>query len=77
MASIRLTCFIYPSPSEGMVLLENPKGDNKLDVEKLKMVCRTIFNLNNTPLAIFNEATGKTGLFTVAKHHYLPSTCMQ
>ncbi|XP_072522622.1 isoleucine--tRNA ligase, cytoplasmic [Salminus brasiliensis] len=39
---------------EGMVLLENPKGDNKLDMEKLKLVCRSIFNLNNAPLAVFS-----------------------
>lgn len=72
MANIRLTWFIYPSPSEGMVLLENPKGENKLDVEKLKMVCRIIFQLNNAPLAVFNETTGKTGFsFPVARHHYL------
>merc|ERR1712131_463309 len=28
---------------EGVVLLENPKGDNKMDMEKLKAVCSSIF----------------------------------
>ncbi|KAG7319032.1 hypothetical protein KOW79_017506, partial [Hemibagrus wyckioides] len=42
---------------EGMVLLENPKGDNRLDIEKLKMVCRSIFKLNSAPLAVFNDTT--------------------
>ncbi|KAI4887053.1 hypothetical protein NFI96_016352 [Prochilodus magdalenae] len=39
---------------EGAVLLENPKGDSKLDVEKLKMVCRAIFKLSDAPLAVFS-----------------------
>ncbi|GAA6107926.1 isoleucine--tRNA ligase, cytoplasmic [Tachysurus ichikawai] len=42
---------------EGMVLLENPMGDNTLDVEKLKMVCRSIFKLNSASFAVFSETT--------------------
>lgn len=41
------------------MLLENPKGDNKLDVERLKIVCRSVFGLNGAPAAIFNGKTGE------------------
>lgn len=47
------------SCSEGVVLLENPKGDNRLDLDKLKKVCSSIFGTNNTQLRFFNSGTGK------------------
>ncbi|XP_034022071.1 isoleucine--tRNA ligase, cytoplasmic [Thalassophryne amazonica] len=50
---------------EGVVLLENPKGDNRLDVDKLKNVCSSIFGLNNKELRFFIseiELTNKTDL---------------
>ncbi len=57
---------VYSSPfmlvSEGVVLLENPKGDDILDVERLKTVCCSVFGLNGAPLTIFNGKTGE-------KHH--------
>uniref|UniRef100_A0A3Q3MEY7 isoleucine--tRNA ligase n=1 Tax=Mastacembelus armatus TaxID=205130 RepID=A0A3Q3MEY7_9TELE len=42
---------------EGMVLLENPRGDNRLDMNKLKKVCSSIFGTNNTQLRFFNDGT--------------------
>lgn len=48
--------------SEGVVLLENPKGDNILDVERLKTVCCSVFGLNGAPVAIFNGKTGEIWL---------------
>ncbi|KAM4613485.1 isoleucine--tRNA ligase, cytoplasmic [Polymixia lowei] len=44
---------------EGVVLLENPKGDNRLDMDQLKKVCSSVFGTNNTRLCFFN---GKTEL---------------
>uniref|UniRef100_A0A3P8S6N3 Isoleucine--tRNA ligase, cytoplasmic n=1 Tax=Amphiprion percula TaxID=161767 RepID=A0A3P8S6N3_AMPPE len=54
---------------EGVVLLENPKGDNRLDLDKLKKVCSSIFGTNNTQLRVFNagtELTSKTDLQTLS-----------
>ena len=39
--------------------MENPKGDNKLDTEKLKFVCGRIFGAGNTRLCVFSGKTGK------------------
>uniref|UniRef100_A0A671U4L8 Isoleucine--tRNA ligase, cytoplasmic n=1 Tax=Sparus aurata TaxID=8175 RepID=A0A671U4L8_SPAAU len=48
---------------KGVVLLENPKGDNRLDLDKLKRVSSSIFGTNNTPLRFFNgELTSKIDL---------------
>uniref|UniRef100_A0A671U4M8 Isoleucine--tRNA ligase, cytoplasmic n=1 Tax=Sparus aurata TaxID=8175 RepID=A0A671U4M8_SPAAU len=44
---------------EGVVLLENPKGDNRLDLDKLKRVSSSIFGTNNTPLRFFNGGAGE------------------
>ena len=46
-------------PTEGVVLLENPSGDNRLDMNKLREVCSSVFGTNGTPLSFFN---GKTEL---------------
>uniref|UniRef100_A0AAQ5XS02 isoleucine--tRNA ligase n=1 Tax=Amphiprion ocellaris TaxID=80972 RepID=A0AAQ5XS02_AMPOC len=54
---------------KGVVLLENPKGDNRLDLDKLKKVCSSIFGTNNTQLRVFNggtELTSKTDLQTLS-----------
>lgn len=48
------------SCSEGVVLMENPKGDNSLDMDKLEKVCSSIFGTNNTKLRFFNGGTGET-----------------
>uniref|UniRef100_A0A8C9Z8D6 isoleucine--tRNA ligase n=1 Tax=Sander lucioperca TaxID=283035 RepID=A0A8C9Z8D6_SANLU len=45
---------------KGVVLLENPKGDNRLDLDKLKRVCSSIFGTNNTQLRFFNGGTELT-----------------
>ncbi|XP_031735642.1 isoleucine--tRNA ligase, cytoplasmic-like [Anarrhichthys ocellatus] len=45
---------------EGVVLLENPKGDNRLDLDKLKKVCSSIFGTNNAQLRFFNGGTELT-----------------
>ncbi|XP_073324245.1 isoleucine--tRNA ligase, cytoplasmic [Pagrus major] len=45
---------------EGVVLLENPKGDNRLDLDKLKRVSSSIFGTNNTQLRFFNGGTELT-----------------
>uniref|UniRef100_A0A4W4E0E3 Isoleucine--tRNA ligase, cytoplasmic n=2 Tax=Electrophorus electricus TaxID=8005 RepID=A0A4W4E0E3_ELEEL len=60
-AYVNLKVNLSNKQQEGMILLENPKGDNKLDLEKLKMVCRSIFRLNNGPLAVFSGTTELTG----------------
>ncbi|XP_077181831.1 isoleucine--tRNA ligase, cytoplasmic [Paroedura picta] len=44
---------------DGMVLLENPKGDHKLDFSKLVNAIACIFGLENSQLAVFS---GKTEL---------------
>lgn len=44
---------------EGVVLLENPKGDNRLDLEKLRKVCSSIFATNNTQLKFFSSGNGE------------------
>uniref|UniRef100_A0A8C4EU15 Isoleucine--tRNA ligase, cytoplasmic n=1 Tax=Dicentrarchus labrax TaxID=13489 RepID=A0A8C4EU15_DICLA len=45
---------------KGVVLLENPKGDNRLNLDKLKKVSRSIFGTNNSQLRFFNGATELT-----------------
>lgn len=40
------------------MLLENPKGDNRLDLLKLKSAVSSIFGLNDTELAVFHGDTG-------------------
>uniref|UniRef100_A0A8C2USK6 Isoleucine--tRNA ligase, cytoplasmic n=1 Tax=Chinchilla lanigera TaxID=34839 RepID=A0A8C2USK6_CHILA len=41
----------------GVLLLENPKGDNRLDLLKLKSVVTSIFGVKNTELAVFHGET--------------------
>ncbi|KAM9409199.1 isoleucine--tRNA ligase, cytoplasmic [Pholidichthys leucotaenia] len=50
---------------EGVVLLENPRGDNRVDLDQLKKVCSSIFGTNNTQLRFFfdnTEVTNSTDL---------------
>ncbi|XP_036387255.1 isoleucine--tRNA ligase, cytoplasmic [Megalops cyprinoides] len=58
-AYVNLRVQVNNKPQEGVILLENPKGDNKLDVDRLKVVCASVFGLQNTRLSVFN---GKTEL---------------
>ncbi|GAB5579606.1 isoleucine--tRNA ligase [Prionailurus iriomotensis] len=41
----------------GVLLLENPKGDNRLDLLKLKSVITSIFGVKNTELAVLHGET--------------------
>ncbi|XP_028853444.1 isoleucine--tRNA ligase, cytoplasmic [Denticeps clupeoides] len=57
------------SELEGVALLENPKGDNRLDAEKLKMVCRSVFGLQNSSFTMFSgksALTSKSDLFALS-----------
>ncbi|XP_041129099.1 isoleucine--tRNA ligase, cytoplasmic-like [Polyodon spathula] len=52
----------------GVILLENPKGDNILDFHRLLGVCSSIFNFQNTKLSVYNgktELTSKTDLLAL------------
>ena len=50
--------------TEGMVLLENPKGDNYMDMDKLRMVCSSVFGTNNTQLSFFSGKNGESNFST-------------
>ncbi|XP_048878038.1 isoleucine--tRNA ligase, cytoplasmic [Brienomyrus brachyistius] len=62
-AFVNLKLKLDGKEQEGVVLLENPKGDNVLDMTRLKKVCCSIFNVSGTHLSIFN---GKTELASKA-----------
>lgn len=49
----------------GVLLLENPKGDNRLNLLKLKSVVTSIFGVKNTELAVFH---GETGTWKVERY---------
>lgn len=42
----------------GVLLLENPKGDNKLNLVKLKSVVTSIFGVKSAELSVFHGETG-------------------
>ncbi|XP_073681648.1 isoleucine--tRNA ligase, cytoplasmic-like [Garra rufa] len=54
---VNLRVTLKDKQQEGVVLLENPKGDNILDVERLKTVCCSVFGLNGAPVTIFHGKT--------------------
>ncbi|CAB1315645.1 unnamed protein product, partial [Coregonus sp. 'balchen'] len=56
-AYININLNLNNKEQEGVVLLENPKGENCLDMAKLRQVCSSIFGLNNTKLCVFNGKT--------------------
>lgn len=67
-AYINLQLKLNNKEQEGVVLLENPKGDICLDMAKLRQVCSSLFGLNNTKLCVFNgktELTGKCDLLSL------------
>lgn len=39
--------------------MENPRGDNRLDLDKLRKICSSIFVTNNTQLRFFSGGTGE------------------
>uniref|UniRef100_A0A3P9I103 Isoleucine--tRNA ligase, cytoplasmic n=1 Tax=Oryzias latipes TaxID=8090 RepID=A0A3P9I103_ORYLA len=45
---------------EGVILLENPKGDNRLDLDRLQTVCSSVFGTNNSRLRFFSGGTELT-----------------
>lgn len=64
-AYVNLRVKVNNKEQEGVVLLENPKGDNRLDLDKLRKVCSSIFEINNTQLRFFsdqNELTSRADL---------------
>nr|XP_057911034.1 isoleucine--tRNA ligase, cytoplasmic [Doryrhamphus excisus] len=76
-AYVNLRVTVKGNEQEGVVLLENPKGDNGLDVDKLKRVCSNIFGTNNVKLKLFNdgkELTNKTDLLTLTGKTLLVTT---
>lgn len=56
-AYVNLNICTNGSEQGGVLLLENPKGDNRLDLVKLKNVVTSIFGVKNTELAIFHGET--------------------
>uniref|UniRef100_A0A8C8E423 Isoleucine--tRNA ligase, cytoplasmic n=1 Tax=Oryzias sinensis TaxID=183150 RepID=A0A8C8E423_9TELE len=45
---------------QGVILLENPKGDNRLDLDRLQTVCSSVFGTNNSRLRFFSSGTELT-----------------
>lgn len=43
------------------MLLENPRGDNRLDLDKLKKISSIVFATNNAQLRFFSGGTGEFG----------------
>ncbi|KAM6214637.1 isoleucine--tRNA ligase, cytoplasmic [Rhynchocyon petersi] len=56
-AYVNLNIFANGNEQDGVLLLENPKGDNRLDLSKLKSVIMSIFDVKNTELVVFHGET--------------------
>nr|XP_060465632.1 isoleucine--tRNA ligase, cytoplasmic [Panthera onca] len=56
-AYVNLNICTNGSEQGGVLLLENPKGDNRLDLLKLKSVITSIFGVKNTELAVLHGET--------------------
>uniref|UniRef100_F7HK61 Isoleucine--tRNA ligase, cytoplasmic n=1 Tax=Callithrix jacchus TaxID=9483 RepID=F7HK61_CALJA len=56
-AYVNLNICANGSEQGGVLLLENPKGDNRLDLLKLKSVVSSIFGVRKTDLAVFHNET--------------------
>ncbi|XP_068172017.1 isoleucine--tRNA ligase, cytoplasmic [Antennarius striatus] len=68
---VNLRMKIKNKEQEGVVLLENPKGDNRLDLAKLQRVSCSIFKISDIQLRFFNggtELTSKTDLQALSGH---------
>ncbi|KAH0630069.1 hypothetical protein JD844_012665 [Phrynosoma platyrhinos] len=59
-AYVNLNICVNGKEQGGMVLLENPKGDNKLDFTKFINTMSSIFGLENSKLAVFSGKTEGT-----------------
>nr|XP_005987132.1 PREDICTED: isoleucine--tRNA ligase, cytoplasmic isoform X2 [Latimeria chalumnae] len=67
-AYVNLRIAVNGTEQAGVVLLENPKGDNVLSFAKLQDVTSSIFGLKNTKLAVYNgkmEISNKTDLLNL------------
>uniref|UniRef100_UPI00398E942B isoleucine--tRNA ligase, cytoplasmic isoform X2 n=1 Tax=Pristiophorus japonicus TaxID=55135 RepID=UPI00398E942B len=67
-AYVNLKISVDGKKQDGVILLENPKGDNILDFVKLKNVICNIFRLQTTMLAIYHdkiELTNGTDLMSL------------
>ncbi|XP_069793365.1 isoleucine--tRNA ligase, cytoplasmic isoform X2 [Narcine bancroftii] len=67
-ASVNVKVSVDGKKQDGVILLENPRGDNILDLIKLKNVIVSIFRLHTSKLAIFherNELTSETDLMSL------------
>ncbi|KAG7275383.1 hypothetical protein CRUP_021581 [Coryphaenoides rupestris] len=67
-AYVNLKVKINDKEQEGVVLLENPRGDGKMDMDHLRRVSSSVFGTNNTQLSFF---IGKTELTNDADVHSL------
>ncbi|KAF6327443.1 hypothetical protein mRhiFer1_006627 [Rhinolophus ferrumequinum] len=56
-AYVNLNICTNGSEQGGVLLLENPKGDNRLDLLQLKSVVTSIFDVNDAELAVFHGET--------------------
>uniref|UniRef100_A0A8D1FQ09 Isoleucine--tRNA ligase, cytoplasmic n=1 Tax=Sus scrofa TaxID=9823 RepID=A0A8D1FQ09_PIG len=56
-AYVNLNICTNGSEQGGVLLLENPKGDNRLDLLKLKSVVTSIFEVKNMELSVFHGET--------------------
>ncbi|XP_056886216.1 isoleucine--tRNA ligase, cytoplasmic isoform X2 [Takifugu flavidus] len=59
-AYVNLRLHVNNKETEGVVLLENPRGDNRLDLHKLRKISSSIFATNNTQLKFFSGGTELT-----------------
>lgn len=59
--------------SDGVVLLENPRGDNRLDLDSLKRVSSSIFGTIAAQLRLFNGATGESCFLLLTRTSPQPS----
>uniref|UniRef100_A0A4W3HP64 Isoleucine--tRNA ligase, cytoplasmic n=1 Tax=Callorhinchus milii TaxID=7868 RepID=A0A4W3HP64_CALMI len=69
-AYVNLKIAVDGKEQDGVVLLENPKGDNILDFVKLKNVISIIFGLQTTRLAIYHgktELTAEADLMSLSR----------
>ncbi|XP_054883527.1 isoleucine--tRNA ligase, cytoplasmic [Poeciliopsis prolifica] len=67
-AYVNLKVKVNNKEQEGVVLLENPQGDNRLDLDKLKKVCSSIFGINNTQLRFFSDQSELTSRADLQAH---------
>ncbi|XP_075881437.1 isoleucine--tRNA ligase, cytoplasmic isoform X2 [Nelusetta ayraudi] len=56
-AYVNLRVNVNSKEKDGVVLLENPRGDNRLDLDSLKRVSSSIFGTIGAQLRLFNGAT--------------------